>query len=85
MSDSYGISLEDLLSKNRSKNIAFPRQVSMYISRELTDLSLPKIADAFNRDHTTIMHGVDKIKALIREDEEFQLQVDDLIKKIKDN
>src|SRR5690606_11062462 len=54
VSDHYGIKIEDFKSKKRTKNIAFPRQVAMYLSRELTDLSLPKIGAEFGgRDHTT--------------------------------
>jgi chromosomal replication initiator protein len=52
----------DLESSKRSRNLSFPRQVAMFICRDLTDLSLPKIGDAFgNRDHTTVLHGIDKI------------------------
>lgn len=62
----YGIREEDLNSKRRSRNIAFPRQIAMYLIRELTDLSLPKIGKCFGgKDHTTVMHACDKISILI--------------------
>jgi chromosomal replication initiator protein len=58
----FNIKMVDLESSKRSRNLSFPRQVAMYICRDLTDLSLPKIGDAFgNRDHTTVLHGIDKI------------------------
>ena len=58
----YGIREEDLNSKKRSRNIAFPRQIAMYLIRELTELSLPKIGKCFGgKDHTTVMHACDKI------------------------
>ncbi|OUR69344.1 chromosomal replication initiation protein DnaA, partial [Bermanella sp. 47_1433_sub80_T6] len=71
----YKIKMSDLLSKRRSRSIARPRQVAMALSKELTNHSLPEIGAAFGgRDHTTILHGVRKIKELresnadIRED-----------------
>src|SRR5699024_6933768 len=54
--EKYGIKLEDFVSKKRTKAIAFPRQIAMYLSRELTDSSLPKIGEEFGgRDHTTVI------------------------------
>lgn len=62
----YGIREEDLNSKRRSRNIAFPRQIAMYLIRELTELSLFKIGKCFGgKDHTTVMHACDKIAILI--------------------
>lgn len=59
----FNIKIDDLSSKARPKNIAYPRQIAMYLSRELTNLSLPKIGEEFGgRDHTTVMHACDKIK-----------------------
>src|SRR5690554_4333793 len=59
----YNIRMEDFAAKKRTKSIAFPRQIAMYLSRELTDLSLPKIGEEFGgRDHTTVIHAYDKIK-----------------------
>lgn len=58
----YGISVEELISRRRSRNIAFPRQIAMYLIREMTDFSLPKIGKTFGgKDHTTVMHACDKI------------------------
>ncbi len=61
----YKIKISDLLSKRRSRSVARPRQVAMALSKELTNHSLPEIGEAFGgRDHTTILHGVRKIKEL---------------------
>ena len=62
----YKIRITDLISKNRSRNVARPRQMAMTITKELTDHSLPEIADAFGgRDHTTVIHAQRTIKKLI--------------------
>ena len=54
--------MDDLHSKKRSRNIAFPRQIAMYLCRELTESSLPSIGQFFGgRDHTTVLHAYDKI------------------------
>ena len=61
------LSLEELCGDKRSQNIVYPRQVAMYLSRELTDSSLPKIGKEFGgRDHTTVIHATSKIARLIR-------------------
>lgn len=58
----YGISVDEMVSRRRSRNIAFPRQIAMYLIREMTDFSLPKIGKTFGgKDHTTVMHACDKI------------------------
>ncbi|WP_130863088.1 chromosomal replication initiator protein DnaA [Bacilliculturomica massiliensis] len=60
----FNIKLTDIESSKRSRNLAYPRQIAMYICRNLTDLSLPKIGEHFgNRDHTTVLHACDKISA----------------------
>lgn len=63
----YGITLEDLNSRRRSRNIAFPRQIAMYLIREMTEFSLPKIGKSFGgKDHTTVMHACGKIEVEIQ-------------------
>ncbi len=80
----YDIKIEDFNSKKRTRAIAYPRQIAMYWTRELTDLSLPKIGDEFGgRDHTTVMHAYDKTEGNIKESNEFKTEIDNLIKKIK--
>ncbi len=65
----YQISHDDMTSSTRTRAIAFPRQIAMYLSRKLTDLSLPMIGQAFGgKDHTTIMHACQKIETLINTD-----------------
>lgn len=65
----YGVRFNDLIGKKRPQNIAFPRQIAMFLCRELTDFSLPKIGESFGgRDHSTILHGIEKIKDAIGKD-----------------
>ncbi|MCG8402817.1 MAG: chromosomal replication initiator protein DnaA [Firmicutes bacterium] len=62
VADYFGIKIEDLKSKRRNRSIAFPRQIAMYLCREMTDNSLPKIGKQFgDRDHTTVLHAYEKI------------------------
>jgi chromosomal replication initiator protein len=53
----FGVTMDDLLSSTRAQPVAWPRQVAMYLSRELTDATLPAIGRAFNKNHTTVMHA----------------------------
>jgi chromosomal replication initiator protein len=64
----YSFSVEDVLSSSRKQPLVLCRQISMYLCRELTDLSLPKIGERFNRDHTTVLHSVEKVKRILRSD-----------------
>ncbi|MBC7341382.1 MAG: chromosomal replication initiator protein DnaA [Clostridia bacterium] len=73
VADYFNLRVEDFKAKKRSHNLAFPRQIAMYLSRELTDNSLPRIGEEFGgRDHTTVMHACDKISSLLTEDEDLQ-------------
>ena len=54
---SFGVTMDELLSASRAQPVAWPRQVAMYLSRELTDATLPAIGRAFNKNHTTVMHA----------------------------
>src|SRR5690625_2866447 len=86
VAEKYNIKLEDFAARKRTRSIAFPRQIAMYLSRQLTDLSLPKIGEEFGgRDHTTVIHAFDKISELIKEDTNFEKDIDELIEKIKNN
>lgn len=63
-------------SSKRTKALAFPRQIAMYLCRDLTDLSLPKIGENFgNRDHTTVLYACDKIHEEMQKDEELKESV----------
>jgi chromosomal replication initiator protein len=80
----FGLSLDELCGERRSQNIVYPRQVAMYLSRELTDSSLPKIGRQFGgRDHTTVIHATSKIARLIREDRSVYNLVQELTARIK--
>jgi chromosomal replication initiator protein len=81
--DLFGIKLSDLKAKNRTKAISFPRQIAMYLSRQLTHASLSEVGRAFGgKDHTTVLHAVDKIQTLLQEDPKLRKQVDGLIQGI---
>jgi chromosomal replication initiator protein len=72
-----------MLSKKRNKHLVVPRQIAMFLCRRLTDASLPLIGDQFGgRDHTTVMHSVDKINREISEQVELSGIVKELCKKI---
>ena len=80
----YGLRMEDFKARKRTKAVAFPRQVAMYLSRELTDYSLPKIGEAFGgRDHTTVIHAHEKISMSLREDQELARILQNITDKIK--
>jgi chromosomal replication initiator protein len=69
--EKYKLKLEDILSHKRSKDIAEPRQIAMYLCREMTDISLPSIGSKFGRDHTTVIHACEKITKMRKEDKNF--------------
>ncbi|KIP19962.1 Chromosomal replication initiator protein DnaA [Anoxybacillus thermarum] len=80
----FNLKLEDFKAKKRTKSVAFPRQIAMYLSRELTDCSLPKIGEEFGgRDHTTVIHAHEKISALIQTDVQLQKQLKEIMEKLK--
>ncbi|TFB21101.1 chromosomal replication initiator protein DnaA [Filobacillus milosensis] len=84
--EKYHVRLEDFAAKKRTKSVAFPRQIAMYLSRELTDFSLPKIGEEFGgRDHTTVIHAHEKISKMMAADIQLQREIDDLIETIKSN
>lgn len=84
--DYFNVTNTELCSKNRTKDLAYARQIAMYLARELTNVSLPKIGESFgNRDHSTVMHACDKIKSLIQSDSETQSIVNLLISEIKNS
>ncbi|OFT91015.1 chromosomal replication initiator protein DnaA [Brevibacterium sp. HMSC24B04] len=80
----FSLTLEDLKGTSRSRTLSTARQIAMYLCRELTDLSLPKIGQAFGgRDHTTVMHAVKKIKTQMAERRALYTQVTELTNRIK--
>ena len=80
----FGVSVDDLISQSRSRALVHARQISMYLCRELTDLSLPRIGEKFGgRDHTTVMHAERKIKTQMAEKLTTYNQIAELTSRIK--
>jgi chromosomal replication initiator protein len=79
----FDMKLEDFKAKKRTKAIAFPRQIAMYLARELTDFSLPKIGDEFGgRDHTTVIHAHEKIQKQLQNDFSLRQTIEALKEKL---
>lgn len=86
VAEHYNIRVEDIQGSKKPKNIAFPRQVSMYLCRKLLDISLPKIGESFGgRDHTTVIYAISKIEKQLENDEGLQKTVQKLEKEIKES
>ncbi|MEN1966528.1 chromosomal replication initiator protein DnaA [Lentibacillus sp. N15] len=82
--EKYNVKLEDFAAKKRTKSIAFPRQIAMYLARELTDFSLPKIGDEFGgRDHTTVIHAHEKIVKLLENDTLLDREIEQIKEQLK--
>ncbi len=82
----FDLTIEMLKSQRRTQNIAFPRQIAMYLCRKLTDSSLPKIGEKFGgRDHTTVIHAYEKILNKIETDSEFNNTIIELTNRITNN
>lgn len=81
IADFFDVSEESLVGKRRTASVALPRQVGMYIFRELTSLSLKEVGSKFGgRDHTTVLHAYNKISKLIKNNKEFSSKVDKIIR-----
>ena len=86
VSSYFNLRVEDLKSQRRTRNVAYPRQIAMYLSRKLTDMSLPKIGEEFGgRDHTTVIHAYEKISENLKTDDSLQSTVNDITKKLTQN
>ncbi|HYE10931.1 MAG TPA: chromosomal replication initiator protein DnaA [Patescibacteria group bacterium] len=79
----YSIKIEDFNAKKRNKSIVLPRQIAMFLCRELTDLSLPRIGEEFGRDHTTIMHAYEKISTDMKINSQLKSVLEELKSKIE--
>jgi chromosomal replication initiator protein len=76
VADAYHLSTEQILGRERSRQIALPRQIAMYLMREEGNISLPQIGEALGgRDHTTVMYGCDKVADLLERDDQIRRQV----------
>ncbi|MBL60602.1 MAG: chromosomal replication initiator protein DnaA [Candidatus Pelagibacter sp.] len=81
--DYYNLSMNDFLSSRRSRHIARPRQIAMYLSKKLTTKSLPEIGRKFTgRDHTTVIHAIKKIEELMSKDRQFEYEVQSITDRI---
>lgn len=79
VADVFGLTIERILSRDRSRDVALPRQIAMYLLREEVNCSLPQIGDALGgRDHTTIMYGCEKIADLLERDDHLRRQLIDI-------
>lgn len=86
VSSYFNLRIEDLKSQRRTRNVAYPRQIAMYLSRKLTDMSLPKIGEEFGgRDHTTVIHAYEKISDNLNTDENLQHTIETITKKLTQN
>lgn len=80
VADHYNVKQDELFNKKRTQNIAFPRQVAMYLCRELADLSYPRIGELFGgRDHTTVIHAYEKISNFKNSNLAFQNELQEII------
>ena len=77
----FYIPVEQMISKDRSKDVAYPRQMAMYMIRQELEYSFPDIAKIFKRDHTTVMHACNKIE----EERKNSRETEDVIKKLHNN
>ncbi len=85
VAEAYGISWIDIKGKKRTKNIVLPRQLAMYIAKEMTEYSTTEIGSEFGgRDHTTVMHSIDKIKDAIKTDSSLDPYIQGLKRKIEE-
>ncbi|MBR4261957.1 MAG: chromosomal replication initiator protein DnaA [Bacilli bacterium] len=84
VADYFQVTVDDLRSKKRSANLAFPRQVAMYLCRQLTDESFPKIGIEFGgKDHSTVIHSCDKIEKEMKKNKELEKTIEKLTKEIR--
>ena len=80
----YNVTVKEIKATKRTQNIVLARQVAMYLAREMTDNSLPKIGKEFGgRDHSTVLHAYNKIKNMIAQDDSLRIEIDTIKNKIK--
>lgn len=82
----YGTDLAEMISKKRNKQLVHPRHIAMYLSRKMTDASFPQIGDQFGgRDHTTVMHAIEKLEKEVTIDQDLDTTIKALCKKIEES
>ena len=83
VSSYFNLRIEDFKSQRRTRNVAYPRQIAMYLCRKLTDMSLPKIGEEFGgRDHSTVIHAYEKVSNKLKDDDSLKDTINDLTKKL---
>ena len=82
IADYYDIRVSDIIGSKRPQNIAFPRQIAMFLARDMTEESLPSIGESFNRNHATIMHACKSIKDKVEKDPQFKMVLNQLKKQL---
>ena len=80
----YGLNEEDITGKKRTQNISRPRNIAIYIIRNITDMPLKRIGEIFDRNHTTIMNSIDVVENSIKTESLLELEIQELIKEIKE-
>jgi chromosomal replication initiator protein len=84
IADHFKMRVHDLKSRNNSQSVAVPRQICMYLCKQLTGASLPQIGREFgNKHHTTVLHSINKIEELRQQDPEFNRQVQSFLESFK--
>ena len=79
VADAFGITVDQIMARDRSRQVALPRQIAMYLLREEAQISLPQIGEALGgRDHTTVMYACEKVSDLLEEDDRLRRQVVDI-------
>ena len=82
MAEHYDITPEDIIGTKRNSKVVYPRQIAMYLCRDMINESYPQIAAAFSRDHTTILHAYDKITKEIERNEETKNMISEIKQKL---
>ena len=84
VAEHWSLRVEEMRAKRRTKGVAFPRQIAMYLSRELTDASLPRIGEEFGgRDHTTVMHACERVKTELTHDPQLAARIKKLVENLQ--
>ena len=84
VSRNYNVSVDDLYSKKRNNHISNPRQIAMYIMREVTGMTFQEIGDKFGRDYSTVIHSINNVEEKIKIDASLKAQISDIIKNVRE-
>jgi chromosomal replication initiator protein len=83
VADAFGVEMNRMLGRDRSREVALPRQIAMYLLREEANISLPQIGETLGgRDHTTVMYGCEKVADLLEQDDRLRRQVIEIKEKL---